>query len=487
MTTVHAITVIQKTVDGPSGKLWHDTHGAAQNIIPASTGAAKAIGKVIPELNGKLTGMAFRVPTPNVSVVELTCRLEKAAKNGDIKKVAKQTSEGPLKGILRYTEDQVVSCDFNSDTHSSTFDAEAGIALNDHFVKLISWAAVTVGLSSDADPRGARSDNHPSRPAGPRRAAGRWQGCSSARVAPRPRPGSPAPLTTVAGRGRPERAALEQTESSPQPGRRLLPETPREPTEGPPGVLRASQDFPPRSRRALRKRKHPGRVSRNPTTRSQGAAGPLRSGRGGTEPGKWQLSPRTRPWRGGCRGERAPEPDASRTGTPTGSATPTRAHDASARLCTSAVTHLAAGAPRGYCARARRAGSGTAVRAPPGESTACPALRDPPGAAAAPATRPLRPRRLGSWLRRQLCRGGPFLPSPRPCPTPGTHRAHPPRRPPRANPGPPAEPALWGLLLLGFSRDLLWDDPLLPRPDQGAARKRPLRAANATKPLPYPL
>jgi len=139
MTTVHAITATQKTVDGPSGKDWRAGRGAAQNIIPSTTGAAKAVGKVLPALNGKLTGMAFRVATPDVSVVDLTVRLEKGATYDEIKKAVKEASEGELKGILGYTEDEVVSSDFITDSRSSIFDAKAGIALNNNFVKLISW------------------------------------------------------------------------------------------------------------------------------------------------------------------------------------------------------------------------------------------------------------------------------------------------------------------------------------------------------------
>jgi glyceraldehyde 3-phosphate dehydrogenase len=139
MTTCHAVTATQKTVDGPSKKDWRGGRGAGQNIIPSSTGAAKAVGKVIPELNGKLTGMAFRVPVPDVSVVDLTARLAKPAKWADIKAAMKKASEGELKGILGYTEDQVVSSDFLGDERTSIFDADAGIALNDNFVKVVSW------------------------------------------------------------------------------------------------------------------------------------------------------------------------------------------------------------------------------------------------------------------------------------------------------------------------------------------------------------
>lgn len=141
MTTVHAMTATQKVADGPSGKNWRDGRAASGNIIPASTGAAKAVGKVIPDLNGKLTGMAFRVPTGDVSVVDLTCRLEKAANYECIKARMKDAAEDPkkMKGILAYTEDQVVSSDFIGESCTSIFDANAGISLNDHFVKLISW------------------------------------------------------------------------------------------------------------------------------------------------------------------------------------------------------------------------------------------------------------------------------------------------------------------------------------------------------------
>ena len=139
MTTVHATTATQKTVDGPSKKDWRGGRGAAFNIIPSSTGAAKAVGKVIPKLNGKLTGMAFRVPTADVSVVDLTVRLEKAASYDEIKKAVKAAADGPMNGILGYTEDSVVSSDFIGDSRTSIFDADAGIALNDNFVKLVSW------------------------------------------------------------------------------------------------------------------------------------------------------------------------------------------------------------------------------------------------------------------------------------------------------------------------------------------------------------
>jgi glyceraldehyde 3-phosphate dehydrogenase len=147
MTTVHSYTATQKTVDGPSSKDWRGGRGAAQNIIPSTTGAAKAVGKVIPDLNGKLTGMAFRVPTPNVSVVDLTARLSKGAKYEDICAAIKEASNGPLKGILGYTDEEVVSTDFIGDTHSSIFDAKAGISLNDNFVKLISWYDNEYGYS----------------------------------------------------------------------------------------------------------------------------------------------------------------------------------------------------------------------------------------------------------------------------------------------------------------------------------------------------
>jgi len=139
MTTIHAYTATQKTVDGPSGKAWRDGRGAAQNIIPASTGAAKAVGKVIPELNGKLTGMAFRVPTPNVSVVDLTCKLKKPASMEEIHAAVKTASEGKMKGILGYTSDLVVSCDFNGSTFSSCYDSKACLQLNNQFVKLVTW------------------------------------------------------------------------------------------------------------------------------------------------------------------------------------------------------------------------------------------------------------------------------------------------------------------------------------------------------------
>jgi len=147
MTTVHSVTATQKTVDGPSGKDWRAGRGAGQNIIPASTGAAKAVGKVLPALNGKLTGMAFRVSTPDVSVVDLTVKLAKPAKYDEIVAACEKAANNELKGILGVTHDEVVSTDFVSDTRSSILDVKAGIALNDTFVKLVSWYDNEFGYS----------------------------------------------------------------------------------------------------------------------------------------------------------------------------------------------------------------------------------------------------------------------------------------------------------------------------------------------------
>ena len=148
MTTVHSTTATQKTVDGPSMKDWRGGRAASGNIIPSSTGAAKAVGKVIPELNGKLTGMSMRVPTLDVSVVDLTVNLAKPATYAEICAAMKEASEGELKGVLGYTEDAVVSSDFLGDTHTSIFDAKAGIALTDTFVKVVSWYDNEIGYSN---------------------------------------------------------------------------------------------------------------------------------------------------------------------------------------------------------------------------------------------------------------------------------------------------------------------------------------------------
>ncbi len=148
MTTVHSTTATQKTVDGPSLKDWRGGRAAIHNIIPSSTGAAKAVGKVIPEMNGKLTGMAFRVPTMDVSVVDLTVRLEKSATYNEIKKVMKHASENEMAGVLGYTEELLVSQDFVGDIRTSIFDANAGIALNDNFVKVVSWYDNEMGYST---------------------------------------------------------------------------------------------------------------------------------------------------------------------------------------------------------------------------------------------------------------------------------------------------------------------------------------------------
>ncbi|WP_276088805.1 type I glyceraldehyde-3-phosphate dehydrogenase [Pedobacter sp. JY14-1] len=148
MSTIHAVTATQKTVDGPSAKDWRGGRGGFSNIIPSSTGAAKAVGLVLPELKGKLTGMSFRVPVADVSVVDLTVRLEKPATYEEIKQAMKEASEGELKGVLGYTEDEVVSSDFIGDSHASIFDAKAGISLSDNFVKVVSWYDNEWGYSS---------------------------------------------------------------------------------------------------------------------------------------------------------------------------------------------------------------------------------------------------------------------------------------------------------------------------------------------------
>ena len=148
MTTVHSVTATQKPIDGLSMKDWRGGRGGFQNIIPSSTGAAKAVGKVIPDLEGKLTGMSMRIPLPNVSVVDLTIRLEKGATYEDIKKAMKEASEGELKGVLGYTEDAVVSRDFIGDKRTSIFDASAGISLNDNFHKVVSWYDNEAGYSN---------------------------------------------------------------------------------------------------------------------------------------------------------------------------------------------------------------------------------------------------------------------------------------------------------------------------------------------------
>ena len=148
MSTIHAVTATQKTVDGPSAKDWRGGRGGFSNIIPSSTGAAKAVGMVLPELKGKLTGMSFRVPVADVSVVDLTARLEKPATYEQIKAAMKEASEGYLKGVLAYTEDEVVSSDFIGNDHASIFDAGAGISLNDNFVKVVSWYDNEWGYSS---------------------------------------------------------------------------------------------------------------------------------------------------------------------------------------------------------------------------------------------------------------------------------------------------------------------------------------------------